>query len=77
MYDSTITSDIPSLQEFQSGATQVRDTVLNGAQETKEKIDTIRSSAEKIEQTVNQGKQTYEDAKEVLQDTNQKIQEIQ
>lgn len=75
-FDTTIT-DIPQVNEFKSGAADIKNIVVEKANEVKENVDTIRSGAQKVQETVEEGKQTYEEAKEVFEDASQKAEKIQ
>lgn len=68
-FDTAIT-DIPQLEE-------VKDTFVDGVGTTKEKIDTIRSGAQKAQETIEEGKQTFSDAKEVFDDASAKVDQLQ
>lgn len=64
-FDTSIT-DIPSLGEFKSWALDMSQKLSNGIDTTKEKIDTVRWGAQKVEETFNDAKNTYDDAKETF-----------
>lgn len=67
-FDAAVT-DIPSLQEFKSGALDIKETVIDSVSTTKDTIDTVRWWAQKIEET-------YNDAKDVVEDINGKVTNI-
>lgn len=81
-FDNVIT-DIPSIDEVVDGyesalswARDVKNTITEWAETTKETIDSIRSWAQKAEETYKEAKETFENAKETLEDVGNQIQKI-
>lgn len=64
-----IVTDIPSVEEFKSGALDIKETVIDWVNTTKETIDDVRWWAQKIENT-------YNDAREVVDDLSWKVENI-
>jgi aryl-phospho-beta-D-glucosidase BglC (GH1 family) len=75
-FDSAIT-DIPSLEEFKSWALDLKDTVVQWVETTKDTIDSVRWWAQKAEDTFNQAKDTYDSTKDAIDEANRKITEFQ
>lgn len=74
--DSTVTN-IPSVSEFKSWAIDIKDKVADWVETTKDTIDTIRSWAQKVEETYNWAVDTYNDLKWTLEDAQKKVEQIQ
>lgn len=74
-FDSVIT-DIPSLNEVQSGAIDAKDKFLDWVDKTKQTIDTVRWGAQKVESTYNDAKETYEGAKETFDQTKETLNQL-
>jgi methyl-accepting chemotaxis protein len=60
----TVVTDIPSVQEFKSGAADISTKISGGIDTTKDTIDTIRSWAQKVEETYNGAKEKYDSLRE-------------
>lgn len=74
--DELITN-MPSVEEFKSGAIDIQEKIVDGIHEAKDTIDTIRSGAQKAEDTYHEAKETYNSLKSTLSGATQKIGQIQ
>ncbi len=79
-----VSTDIPSKWEFLqgskaalSGALDLKDTVIWSISETKDKIDSVRSTLSWAESTYNDAKQTFEQAKGFVEWASEKVQKVQ
>lgn len=73
--DESITN-VSSISEFTSGAMDAKDSIINGVEVTKEKIDTVRQWAQKIEETYEDTKETIEDVKTIYNEAQTQIGEV-
>jgi len=65
----TIVTDIPSINEFKSGALDIKDTVIDWVATTKDTIDSVRWWVQKVEKT-------YNDARDIVDGINGKVTDI-
>lgn len=75
-FDGSVTSS-PKVEEFKETYSTAVSWAIDGVNTTKEKIDTIRTGAQQIQETYEESKQTFDDAKQVFDDASTKIEEIQ
>ena len=64
-FDEVVT-EVPSADEFKSGALDIRDTIKGGLDTTKEKIDWVRSTLSSAENTFNDTMDTIDTAVETV-----------
>lgn len=79
-----VSTDIPSKWEFFEGskaalswALDLKDTVIWSISETKDKIDSVRSTLSWAESTYNDAKDTFEQAKGFVEWASEKVQKVQ
>lgn len=70
-------TDIPSIDEFKSGAVDIQRTVSDGINTTKQTIDTVREGTQKVTETYNQAKDTYETVQQTLSGASEQLNQIQ
>lgn len=69
-------TDIPNLEEFKSGALDIKTKISEGIGTTKETIDQIRSGAQKVQDGYVEAKNTYDSVKESLSWAVQSVNDI-